>query len=272
MNRVRPAAVAGMFYPGSTDELTRTVDSMLAAVPASKPSSCGTQDLAFPPALLVPHAGYIYSGSTAALGYALWAGAAIDHVVILGPTHRVGVRALALPDADAMATPLGVVPVWADGAARIADMPQVMTSEAVHAEEHSLEVQLPFLQRVLPAADVLPLAVGWVTPEEAAEVLEALWGTPRMGVVISSDLSHYHRYDEACTIDEETITEILGLDSRINHDQACGATGLDAMLLVAKAHELKPRLLGACNSGDTAGDKHRVVGYAAVAFDMPVAS
>ena len=271
MNRVRPAAVAGMFYPGRQQELTSTIDALLAAVQAPKPSSCGTQDLAFPPALLVPHAGYIYSGPTAALAYALWEKADIDHVVILGPTHRVGVRALALPDADAMATPLGIVPIWADGAARISDMPQVMTSEAVHAQEHSLEVQLPFLQRVLPDADVLPLAVGWVTPEEAAEVLEALWGTPRMGVVISSDLSHYHRYDEACSIDGATIAEILGLDSRIDHDQACGATGLDAMLLVAKAHGLKPRLLGACNSGDTAGDKHRVVGYAAVAFDAPEA-
>jgi len=271
MKHIRPAAVAGMFYPGDSQALGSMIDDMLAAVPAPDPSSCGTQDLAFPPALLVPHAGYVYSGSTAALAYALWAGAAIDHIVILGPTHRVGVRALALPDADAMATPLGQVPIWADGVARIADMPQVITSEAVHAEEHSLEVQLPFLQRVLPDADVLPLAVGWVTPEEAAEVLDALWGTPRMGVVISSDLSHYHSYDEACSIDKATVAEILGLDSRIDHDHACGATGLDAMLLVAKAKGLKPRLLGACNSGDTAGDKRRVVGYAAVAFDSPEA-
>jgi len=263
MNRVRPAAVAGMFYPGRRDELASTVDAMLAAVPLS--------DRPAPPAVLVPHAGYVYSGPTAALAYALWADAAIDHVVVLGPTHRAGVRALALPDADAMATPLGNVPIWADGVALVRDLPQVITSEAVHAQEHSLEVQLPFLQRVLPDADVLPLAVGWVTPEEAAEVLDALWGTPRLGVVISSDLSHYHRYDEACAIDKATVAEILGLDARIDHDQACGATGLDAMLLVAKAHGLVPRLLGACNSGDTAGDKQRVVGYAAVAFECPEA-
>jgi len=260
MNRVRPPAVDGMFYPGKRNELLSMVDEMLAAAKPAPP---------VPVALLVPHAGYVYSGSIAALGYAQWRGAQIDHVVIVGPTHRVGVRAVALPDAEVMGTPLGQVRVWAAGVDLIRGLPQVTASAAVHAEEHSIEVQLPFIQRVLPDADVLPLAAGWVTAEEAAEVLEALWGQPGLGIVISSDLSHYHTYDEACALDGATIVDVLTLDPGINHDQACGATGLDAMLLVAARHNLKPRLLGACNSGDTAGDRRRVVGYCCVAFDSP---
>ena len=259
MKRVRPPAVAGQFYPGDRVSLMAVVDDMLAAVAMS--------DRPAPPALLVPHAGFVYSGATAARAYALWAGAAIDHVVIVGPTHRVWVRAVALPGSDALATPLGQVRVWQEGVALVRDMPQVMVSQAVHAEEHSLEVQLPFLQRVLPDADVLPLAAGSVAPEQVTEVLDTLWGTPNMGVVISSDLSHYHQYDEARAIDQATIDQVLALAPTISHDQACGATGLNAMLLVAQAQGLKPRLLGTCNSGDTAGDKRRVVGYAAVAFE-----
>jgi len=247
-----------MFYPGDPAKLTAMVENYLADVP--------NHDAPPPPAIQVPHAGYVYSGSTAALGFASWRASAIKHVVIVGPTHRVGVRALALPDADAMATPLGDIPIWQTGVDIVAQSPHVVTSEAVHAQEHSLEVQLPFLQRVLPDADVLPLAAGWVTPEQAAEVLEPLLGTPGMGIVISSDLSHYHPYDEARAIDAATIDDILAL-RQIDHDQACGATGLDAMMLLAARHGLTPRLLGACNSGDTAGDKRQVVGYCSFAFD-----
>jgi len=251
-----------MFYPGDPSALSAMVDGFLADVPGG--------DAPPPPAIQVPHAGYVYSGSTAALGFAAWRGAAIEHVVIVGPTHRVGVRALALPDADAMATPLGDVPIWQAGVDIVTKSPHVVASAAVHAQEHSLEVQLPFLQRLLPNADVLPLAAGWVTPEQATEVLELFWGTPRMGIVISSDLSHYHRYDEARAIDSATIDDILALRP-VDHDQACGATGLDAMMLLATRHGLTPRLLGACNSGDTAGDKRQVVGYCSFAFDGVIA-
>jgi len=259
--RVRPTSAAGLFYPDNPAELTKMVDGLLSDVPT-------TPNSAVPPAILVPHAGYIYSGSTAAHSFALWRDAPIEHVVIVGPTHRVGVGAAALPEADAMATPLGDVPIWADGVARITELPQVLSSAEVHEDEHSLEVQLPFLQRVLPGGfDVLPLAAGWVTPEAVAQVIQSLWGTPGMGVVISSDLSHYHRYDEAKAIDGATLAQVLTLDATINHNQACGATGLNAMLLLAADHHLTPRLLASCNSGDTAGDRHRVVGYAAVAFE-----
>jgi len=251
-----------MFYPASHDSLAAQVDGFLAHVP----------DGAAPSAILVPHAGYVYSGSTAAYAYALWRDAPIKHVVIVGPTHRVGIEAIALPDADAMTTPLGDVPIWAAGAEIALELPQVVASARVHAEEHSLEVQLPFLQRTLADFDVLPLAAGWVTPEAVALVLEALWPTPDLGIVISSDLSHYHRYEQAQRIDKGTINQVLALDPTIDHDQACGATGLDAMLLVAAAHDLTPRLLHACNSGDTAGDKERVVGYASVAFTEELAS
>ena len=258
--RERPPAVAGFFYPGSKAALAAQVDGFISG--GATPSTA-------PPAILVPHAGYDYSGSTAGAAYALWRGADIKHVIIVGPTHRVGIEAIALPDVDAMGTPLGAVPIWTEGVKTALDLPQVVVSARVHAEEHSLEVQLPFLQRVLIGFDVLPLAAGWVTPRAVADVLEALWGTPGLGIVISSDLSHYHTYDDARTIDAETIDQIRALDATIDHDQACGATGLDAMLLVADRHGLRPRLIAACNSGDTAGDKRRVVGYTAFAFEQP---
>jgi len=257
--QTRPPAVAGMFYPGTAEELAATVDALLGAVAAPAPP---------PKALIVPHAGYVYSGSTAALGYATLPAAAgtIRHVVIVGPTHRVGIRGIALPDADALATPLGDVPVWDEGVRIALDQPHVEVSGRVHAEEHSLEVQLPFLQRVLPQADVLALAAGWVSPEAVADTLDAVWGDASTLILISSDLSHYHPYDEARAIDASTIGQILALDAGIDHEQACGATGVDGLLLAARAHHLRPSLLGACNSGDTAGDKAGVVGYACVAF------
>jgi AmmeMemoRadiSam system protein B len=143
-----------------------------------------------------------------------------------------------------------------------------VVSPQVYAEEHSLEVHLPFLQRVLPGVPVVPLAVGWVTPEQVAEVLEVLWGGPETLIVVSSDLSHYHPAAEARRIDQATIEQILALAGLLGHEQACGATPINGLLLAARRHGLKPRLLGACNSGDTAGDRSRVVGYAAVAFDQ----
>jgi len=216
--------------------------------------------------MVVPHAGYIYSGWTAALGYALLESLAdkVKHVAILGPTHRVGIRGIALPEADAMKTPLGTVPLWADGVARALAQPYVVASAEVHAQEHSLEVQLPFLQTVLPNADVLPLAVGWVEPQVATNVIDAVWD-PDTFIVISSDLSHYHPYAEAQKIDQGTVSQILE-GEQVDHDQACGATGVDAMTIAAQARGLTPRLIGMCNSGDTAGDKSGVVGYATIGF------
>jgi len=259
--KVRPAAVAGMFYPGEQGALRAMIDQMLGSARAQASMTAGLE------AVIVPHAGYIYSGSTAALSYVLLEQLVdkIKHVVIVGPTHRVGIRGIALPDADAMATPLGEVPLWAEGVRLALAQPLVVTSEAVHAEEHSIEVQLPFIQTVLPDADVLPLAAGWVEPQAVTTILQAVWSPDTM-IVISSDLSHYHPYHEAQAIDQATVAQILALDPAINHDQACGATGVDAVILAAQDRGLAPHLLGMCNSGDTAGDKSRVVGYAAVGF------
>jgi len=249
-----------MFYPGDPNGLRAMIDAMLEQ--ARKKVSPDDSLVS----MVVPHAGYIYSGTTAALGYALLESLAdtIKHVVILGPTHRVGIRGIALPGCDAMKTPLGTVPLWSEGVERALAQPFVVDSVEVHAQEHSLEVQLPFLQTVVPYADVLPLAVGWVEPEVATAVLDAVWDRD-VFVVISSDLSHYHPYAEAQAIDQVTVSQILK-GEQVDHDQACGATGVDAMTLAAASRGLEPRLIGMCNSGDTAGDKSGVVGYATIGF------
>jgi len=266
--RTRPAAVAGLFYPGSAQALGRDVDDALAAA-----GPMLARDV--PKAVIVPHAGYVYSGDVAAHAYARLAPAKgrISRVVILGPAHRVAVRGLALPDADAFATPLGTQPVDADAVAAIADLPQVTVSAAAHAEEHALEVQLPFLQRALGDVAIVPLVVGSASVDEVADVLERLWGGPETLVVVSSDLSHYHRYEDAQAIDAHTVRAILALAPELDHEQACGATPIAGLLEVARRRRLVPQLLDLRNSGDTAGDKRRVVGYASVAFfeDEPAA-
>jgi len=257
---VRPAAVAGMFYPGSAAALARDLRQLLAD---SEHSTA-----ARPKAIIVPHAGYIYSGPIAASVYAplaTWRDE-IRRVVLLGPTHRVAVNGLAIPSTTAFATPLGRVSV--DGAARAAiqHLPQVVVSDAAHAAEHSLEVQLPFLQTVLADFSLLPLAVGRASPAQVAEVLECLWGGDETLFVISSDLSHYLPYAVARDVDADTARCIVALDARLDHQQACGATPVNGLLLAARRHGLRAALIDLRNSGDTAGDRSRVVGYGAFAF------
>jgi AmmeMemoRadiSam system protein B len=263
---VRPAAVAGTFYPGTPAVLSAAVHVYLADA-GSAPE---TRD-SLPKALLVPHAGYVYSGPVAAPAYRrLAAGrASIRRVVLLGPVHRVPVRGLALPATRAFATPLGTVAVDADAVALALELPQVQVSEAAHALEHSLEVQLPFLQTVLEEFKIVPFAVGDATAEEVAQVIDRLWGGPETLIVVSSDLSHYHPYAAARQIDRGTAAAILALDSTLDHEQACGATPINGFALCARRRGLKPELLDLRNSGDTAGDKSRVVGYAAFAFADP---
>ena len=259
---VRPAAVAGMFYPAGARELGREVDDLLGHS-AGRGLAPG-----FPKALIVPHAGYVYSGNVAAEGYDRLrpARGIVRRVVLLGPCHRVPVRGLALPDVAAFATPLGEVPLDREAMAALAGLPQVVMNSAAHAEEHALEVQLPFLQRVLGEFSLVPLAVGAATPAQVSEVLEALWGGAETLIVISSDLSHYHPYAEACAIDRGTAQAILDYSGDIDHEQACGATPVAGLLLAAKRHGLKAELLDLRNSGDTAGGRARVVGYASFAF------
>ena len=256
----RPAAVAGMFYPESAQLLTGAVAEMLDQAADSPPLR--------PKAIIAPHAGYIYSGPIAASVYATLAAlrGTVHRVVLLGPTHRVAVDGLAVPTSATFATPLGKVALDRTTIAGIADLPQVVTSDDAHAQEHSLEVQLPFLQMVLGEFALLPLAVGDASAEAVAEVLERVWGGDETLIVVSSDLSHYLTYDAACLTDSRAARQILDLYATLNHHQACGATPINGLLLAARRHKLQGRLLDLRNSGDTAGDKARVVGYGAFAF------
>jgi len=259
MTVIRQPAVAGMFYPLDALKLSQDIKTYLAN---AKPVDQN------PKALIVPHAGYMYSGPIAASAYATLQRVAsrIRRVVLLGPTHRVAVHGLALPGADAFDTPLGRVMLDAEGARAIAQLPQVVTSPQAHALEHSLEVQLPFLQSVLSDFTLLPLAVGMATADEVAVVLEAVWGGEETLIVISSDLSHYLPYETAQQVDNRTAQEILDLHQPIPHDQACGGTPISGLIVAAKKHHLTPHLLDLRNSGDTAGSHDQVVGYAAFAF------
>jgi AmmeMemoRadiSam system protein B/AmmeMemoRadiSam system protein A len=258
---VRPAAVAGMFYPGNAPQLSAEVAELLDGVESFAPR------LGFPKALIVPHAGYVYSGQVAARAYDELAGARgiVKRVVLLGPSHYVAGRGLAVPVAEYFETPLGHIRLDKDAIASLAGLKQVVPSDPAHAQEHSLEVQLPFLQKLLGEFSLVPLSVGAATVEEVVQVLERLWGGPETLIVISTDLSHYHAYDEAKRIDGATLARIQGLATDLNHDEACGATALNGFLSMCRDRDLHVLLLSACNSGDTAGGKTRVVGYSALA-------
>ncbi|MGZ5095655.1 MAG: AmmeMemoRadiSam system protein B [Burkholderiales bacterium] len=262
-NSVRPAAVAGLFYSGERKSLSAEIEQLLGNV-AARPS-------AVPKALIAPHAGYVYSGPVAATAYALLAPARdlIKRVVLLGPTHRVAVRGLALPGVARFATPLGTVDIDAAAVQQLSALAQVNVSDTAHALEHSIEVHLPFLQTVLSDFKIVPLAVGDARSDEVAEVLDKLWGGPETLIVVSSDLSHYLTYREAQAIDQATCEAILDLGTDIDHEQACGATPVCGLTLTARRRHLRPELLDLRNSGDTAGDKSRVVGYGAFAFYEP---
>lgn len=268
MQTIRQPAVAGAFYPAPAAALAGAVASLLKAARAELPAAPAQTP---PKVLIVPHAGYIYSGLMAARAYAQLAAArdTVRRVVLLGPVHRVPVRGLALPGSSAFATPLGETAVDQDAVTALKPLPQVAVSPAAHALEHSLEVQLPFLQSVLNEFTLLPLAVGDATPAEVAQVLDALWGGPETLIVISSDLSHYLPYRAAQNIDSGTVERILALQGPLSREQACGGTPINGLLITARQRQLQPQLLGLCNSGDTAGDKQRVVGYAAIAFTEP---
>lgn len=259
----RPPAVAGSFYPADAGELGAMVDALLAAAgPATLPA---------PKLLVAPHAGYIYSGSTAAQAYASLAPAraTIRRVVLLGPTHRVAVNGIAVPSVDNFVTPLGSIPVDQSAIASLADLPGLLVSDLAHAREHSLEVQLPFLQRSLAAFSLVPLAVGHAPANLVAAVIDRLWGGPETLIVISSDLSHFLPHAAAQERDRATCADILAATGDISPEQACGAYPLNGLALIARQRHLQLQLLACCNSGDTAGDKTRVVGYAAFAGHEP---
>lgn len=258
---IRPAAVAGYFYPDDPRVLQAQIGEMLStAVPLESVSP--------PKALIVPHAGYVYSGPVAASGYAAAAGLrhVVRRVVLLGPAHRMPVEAFALPAAQFFSTPLGQIPISRSDWLALQARPDVIVDDRPHALEHSLEVQLPFLQTILDAFELVPLLVGDARTEQVADVLAQLWGGPETLIVISSDLSHYHPYAQACCTDRSAVEQILKLRPGLDHEQACGATPINGLLRVAPQHGLEPHLLDLRNSGDTAGDRSRVVGYTSIAF------
>lgn len=298
MQGTRLPAVAGMFYPGDPDTLAGEITTLLADAVPLTPTFVPTAALdrlrrlasikagstvsvssavaeptfsVCPKAVIVPHAGYIYSGAVAASAYACLVphAATIQRVVLLGPCHRVPVCGLAVPHVAAFATPLGAIPLDRAAIVSALALPQVVAHDGAHAEEHSLEVQLPFLQQVLEDFSLVPFAVGHATSDEVAEVLDLLWGGSETLIVVSSDLSHYHPYADAQRRDRRTADDIAHLRLLLDHEQACGATPINGLIEVARRRGLAPALLDLRNSGDTAGDKARVVGYASFAFFEP---
>lgn len=259
--RVRPAAVAGRFYPGDARALAAMVDDALAhaAAPTGRP----------PKALVVPHAGYVYSGPIAASGYRRLSAVrdVIRRVVLMGPAHYVGVRGLAVSSADAFVTPLGPVPVDAEAREAVLGLPGVVVDDRAHAPEHSLEVHLPFLQRTLDRFAVLPLVVGAADARTVAHVLDTVWGGDETLIVVSSDLSHYLDHARAQQRDRATADAILrGEGATLTDEDACGVAPLRGLLVAAAEHGLHGELVDLRTSGDTAGDPDRVVGYGAFSF------
>lgn len=255
----RPAAVAGMFYPADPVTLQRSVVELLTAAPAGEGAA---------KAIIAPHAGYRFSGATAAHAYKLFQGrrSQVRRVVLMGPAHSVYLRGMALPSFDAFSTPLGDVPIDKAAVEQVLELPGTQINDEAHASEHSLEVHLPFLQTVLDDFLQVPIVVGACTARHVEAVLEALWGGDETAIVVSSDLSHYHAYSEACEIDASTTARIEALDTTLHGEDMCGAYAVNGLMLLAKEHGLDVRTLEVCNSGDTSGDKFKVVGYGAYAI------
>lgn len=258
---VRHAAVAGLFYPADPGELRDIVTELLQCAPV-------VELPAQPVALIVPHAGYIYSGAVAAAAYASVAARrnSIRRVVLMGPSHRVYLRGIAVSGSDSFATPLGEVAVDQADRSKVLECDAVIAADTPHAPEHSLEVQLPFLQTLLEDFTVLPLVVGEATLQQVGAALEAVRGGDETLVLISSDLSHYQSYRQAQQIDRQTSESILHHTTTLSGEQACGAACINGLLHVSKARNLAVTEIMRLNSGDTAGDPTRVVGYGAFAI------
>jgi AmmeMemoRadiSam system protein B len=255
--------VAGFFYPDDRAELEEAVAGYLAAVPAVPDTA------KIPKALIVPHAGYVYSGAVAASAYARVASQreVIRRVILLGPSHRVALRGLAASSADDFATPLGSVPLDREAIDSILELPQVQILDAAHRDEHSLEVQLPFLQYLLADFSLVPLSVGDAEPEEVDEVIERLWGGEETLIVVSSDLSHFYDYETARDLDSATTRAIEALDPHgLDHESACGRVPARGLLVAAKQRGLTVETVDLRSSGDTAGNKREVVGYGSYVF------
>lgn len=257
----RPPAVAGQFYPADPNQLADMMQDMFAQAKPASPSRVK--------ALIAPHAGFIYSGPVAASAYHSLVQQAdqIKRVILLGPSHRVGFHGLATTSAASYRMPFGEIPIDHLAISSIQGLPQVVELDQAHESEHSLEVQLPFLQTVLNDFTLVPLVVGDCPANQVAEVLEVIWGGSETLIVISSDLSHYNSYEMARKQDQNTSKAILKLTPEaIQYDDACGRNPVSGLLLAAKQHHLHASLVDLRNSGDTAGPRNRVVGYGAYLF------
>ena len=259
IKQIRPAAVSGMFYPGDPDELSDQITGFIYEK--------SNETIRVPKAIIVPHAGIVYSGSIAASAYRslLQYRHVIRKVILLGPTHRVYLNGLALPTVDQFQTPLGDINLDTKTIQQLVkDFPQISFSDPAHAEEHSLEVQLPFLQEVLASFRLIPLAVGDATPGVIADVIDQLWGGDECLIVISTDLSHFHPYREALKLDAITAQQIEAFHGELLGDNsACGRIPMRGLLHLAQQKNMSIKRFDLRNSGDTAGRKDQVVGYGA---------
>ncbi len=258
---IRQPAVAGSFYPANPKQLHLMLTQYLTEV---------ATDAKVPKAIIVPHAGYIYSGPIAASAYArlIKAHDLITRVVILGPSHRVAFRGLAVSRAATFSTPLGDIPIDQKAVQAIVQLPFVEYIEQAHTYEHSLEVHLPFLQEVLDHFEIVPIVAGDATPDQVSQVLEALWGNEETLIVISSDLSHYLDYATAKLMDETTSKIIEALEyEKLGSETACGKVPVSGLLKLARDKSLSINTIDLRNSGDTSGDKSRVVGYGAYVLE-----
>ncbi|MBW8183449.1 AmmeMemoRadiSam system protein B [Shewanella nanhaiensis] len=262
----RQAAVAGRFYPAEATPLKQMINTFLGRCASQmddpKLKSSPTK------VIIVPHAGYIYSGQVAASAFALLAPRReqIKRVVLLGPAHRVHLKGCALPSSESFETPLGQQLIDKDALRQLSEHSKVLISDLPHNEEHCLEVELPFLQLCLDKFELIPLLVGDISPHAMASILEQVWGGDETLIVVSSDLSHYHSYQEAAELDRETCKQIINHNSALTPEQACGSRALNAIAIQAEYHKLQTHQLSYQNSGDTSGNRGRVVGYASFAL------
>ena len=263
MSKIREAAVAGGFYPKEKDELKEFVNELLKDAEASL-----NKEAKIPKAIIAPHAGYIYSGIVAAKAFVVLKNVKdkIKNVILLGVAHRASIYGLAVSGADNFKTALGLVPVNKKLVEELQIFPQISINDKAHEFEHSLEVMLPFLQTLLTDFSIVPILTCSNDVKSAVEVLEKVWNGPETLIVVSSDLSHYHEYADAVKIDTATVQNIMAMQADVTHEQACGAIGIAAIVTAAKHKGLKPHLITLQNSGDTAGPKEQVVGYAAIHF------
>ncbi|THF66145.1 AmmeMemoRadiSam system protein B [Pseudothauera nasutitermitis] len=258
---IRPATAAGHYYPGDPLVLHAQLSELLSTAVA-------LETVLAPKALIVPHGAYLYSGPVAATAYAALAPMReqVRRVVLLGPAHHSQFEGFALPAAQAFATPLGAVALSRSHWLALQKRADCVVDDHAHALEHTLEVQLPFLQTVLGGFELVPVLVGAAGPEAVAGLLDELWGGPDTVVVVSSDLSHDLSYEQARHCDRATIRQIVDLGASLTTEQACGAAPVNGLLRAATRHGLDAHLLDLRNSGDTVGGRERVVGYASVAF------